>query len=98
MSFSERDELRLNKLRQELQQLVARRDRARRRGRGRRRSERSPGRPAIDPKILEMAKDLAQVAPIADVALKLDVAKSTLYNHGVSRKMVGPLKTSSAAA
>lgn len=45
-----------------------------------------PGRPRISKELLEEAEFLAYTNPIPHVALKLNIALSTLYDHGITRK------------
>lgn len=51
-------------------------------------SNRPRGRPCIDPKRIEMARDLAREQPIPLVALKTGLALSTLYRYGIKRKIL----------
>lgn len=49
-------------------------------------SDRGRGRPAIGDDQITIARELARVAPIADVAFKLGVNRSTLYRYGITRQ------------
>jgi hypothetical protein len=49
------------------------------------RPKKKPGRKPISPAILNRALQLAEKMTLTDVALRCDVALTTLYNHGISR-------------
>ena len=51
-------------------------------------SARPKGRPKLDAGLIKRAKKLAQTKPLSEVALILDVAVSSLYNNGISRKLI----------
>ena len=46
------------------------------------------GRPAIDDTLILRAIKLAEDKPLTDVALRLGVSLRTLYNKGISRRML----------
>ena len=46
------------------------------------------GRPAIDDELILRAIKLAEDKPLTDVALRLGVSLRTLYNKGISRRML----------
>lgn len=50
------------------------------------------GRPRLDQKRIQMAKDLAKTKPIPDVALIFGISKTTLYNYGITRKALNAEK------
>ncbi len=52
------------------------------------RPKKKPGRKPISPAILNRALQLAEKMTLTDVALRCDVALTTLYNHGISRKTI----------
>lgn len=57
-------------------------------------STRPQGRPPIDSKKLQIAKELAKDFPLADVAFKMDISRSTLYAYGIKRKVLNSEKDS----
>jgi hypothetical protein len=50
--------------------------------------KKKPGRKPISPAILNRALQLAEKLPLTEVALRCDVALRTLYNNGISRKVI----------
>jgi hypothetical protein len=52
------------------------------------RPKKKPGRKPISPAILNRALQLAEKMTLTDVALRCDVALTTLHNHGISRKTI----------
>ena len=55
-------------------------------------SLRPVGRPRVNEKKIQRAKELAKDFPIADVALKVSISVSTLYRHGINRKILNAEK------
>lgn len=55
-------------------------------------STRPQGRPRLDEKIIERAKELAQTRPLPLVALNLEIALATLYRYGIKRKILNAEK------
>jgi hypothetical protein len=51
-------------------------------------SFRPHGRPRIDEKIIEKAKELGQIYPLPFVAFKLDISMSSFYRYGIKRKIL----------
>ncbi len=51
-------------------------------------TQKKRGRPITSEKILIRAVQLAENKPLADVALTLNIAISTLYRHGIKRHVL----------
>jgi hypothetical protein len=52
------------------------------------------GRPTISEELLKKAELLAYDHPLPWVAFKLEIALSTLYKHGITRKAINAKKVS----
>ncbi len=55
-------------------------------------STRPKGRPRVEVKKIEQARTLAQNMPLPDVAMKLEIALSTLYAYNIKRKILNKEK------
>lgn len=53
---------------------------------------RRTGRPPLKPEIIERARELGETKPLPDVALKLGISLTSLYNHGISRNEINKEK------
>ncbi len=59
--------------------------------------KKKPGRKPISPAILSRAIKLAEKLPLTEVALRCDIALTTLYNYGISRKSLNEMKAEAPA-